>query len=201
MRGGAVGLNSTIDESVDDTTISVTGKLIIKNKDTGKVLYEEELLPTVDPDVKINVHNTAEILEKYLTEVGERAAQKALEYIDAGNMPESVVEGDTGSHDNRTYTMVEEDGERKMKIEGNYGHEAVYTLVLEVLTDKNEVNITPDPTDGPRPTHPPLGAIADDEVKDNSGIIIVVIIISSIFLLLGVALVIYIIFKNKKNKQ
>ncbi len=197
--GDGIGVNIgiTVDNSYDDSSVSVVGKLIIKNKNTGDILYQEDIYPNVDASVVVTVNNVADLVAQYISQVEERAAQKALNYIDADNMPECIVEGDSTPHDNRTYKNVGVGTDNMhMEVDGTFGYTAEYTITLEVLTDKDAVDIIPDNSDQPQPTYAPLPEL--DEAK-GLGIVPIIIITVIITFLVAAALTFYFL-KRKKNK-
>lgn len=155
-NGGAPVKVTTLDNSVDASSICVSLNMLFRDKETG----EEELLEGIDTITPENV--TVATYETVKTNAIEDAKAKLNEYLEmtrkenpdvkltvVGDMD---VEGDDVVFDNRTYTM-KSDGDdniiigdeasgsttggsqtssRYMEINGDYGKTGIYSVTLTV---------------------------------------------------------------------
>lgn len=131
----------TVDESIDNSSVSVTCKIVVKDKATGKTESKEirTLKPTDGVTVKTVSTICDETVEKAKTVLSEyvelmKKDNPKLQITVTGN-PE--VSGDATLFDNRTYTMkLAVNNRRYLHIEGDYGKKAVYVVSLTVETEE-----------------------------------------------------------------
>lgn len=131
----------TVDESIDNSSVNVTCKIVVKDKATGKT--ESKEIRTLKPTDGVIVSTVPTICD----ETVEKAKTVLSEYVElmkkdnpklqitvTGN-PE--VSGDTTPFDNRTYTMkLDVNNRRYLHIEGDYGKKAIYVVSLTVETEE-----------------------------------------------------------------
>ena len=139
--GGAPVVVTTLDKSVDASSICVSLNILFRNKETG----EEELLEDIDTITPENV--TVGTFETVKTKAIEDAKTKLNEWLEkmreknpdvqftvVGDMD---VKGDAVPFDNRVYTMRSgEPGSgttsRYMEITGDYGKRGSYSVTMTV---------------------------------------------------------------------
>lgn len=131
----------TVDESVDNSSVNVTCKIVVKDKTIGKT--ESKEVRTIKPTGGVTVGTVSAVCD----ETVEKAKTVLSEYVElmkkdnpklqitvTGN-PE--VSGDTTPFDNRTYTMkLNANNQRYLHIEGDYGKKAIYVVSLTVETEE-----------------------------------------------------------------
>lgn len=156
INGGAPVKVTTLDNSVDASSICVSLNMLFRDKETG----EEELLEGIDTITPENV--TVATFETVKTNAIEDAKAKLNEHLEmtrkenpdvkltvVGDMD---VEGDAVPFDNRTYTMKSygdddiiigdevpggttggnQTSSRYMQIDGDYGKTGIYSVTLTV---------------------------------------------------------------------
>lgn len=148
-EGGAPVKVTTVDHSVDKSSVRVDGKLVFRNSENGEevgpfdtdiVIWKSATVDTFDTVKESAIAEAKTKLNKYFQVFCE--ANPDLQATIFGDM---VVAGNKVSHDNRTYTMkLDESGSgggttsRYMLIEGDYGYEGEYSVTMTIELELTE---------------------------------------------------------------
>ena len=131
----------TVDESVDNSFVNVTCKIVVKDKATGKT--ESKEISTLKPTDGVTVSTVPTICDATVKEA-KTVLSEYVELMKKDNPKLQItvtgnpeVSGDTTLFDNRTYTMkLNANNQRYLHIEGDYGNKAVYVVSLTVATEE-----------------------------------------------------------------
>ena len=131
----------TVDESVDNSFVNVTCKIVVKDKATGKT--ESKEISTLKPTDGVTVSTVPTICDATVKEA-KTVLSEYVELMKKDNPKLQItvtgnpeVSGDTTLFDNRTYTMkLNANNQRYLHIEGDYGNKAVYVVSLTVETEE-----------------------------------------------------------------
>ncbi|MGN1157638.1 MAG: hypothetical protein ACI4TK_15785, partial [Agathobacter sp.] len=143
---GAPVTVTTVDNSVDATSITVEAFVILRDGETKEDASPLRITIISPENVTVSTFETAktDAIEEAKTRLNEWLEMTREENPDKlyTVVGEITVEGDKVSFDNRTYTMrtaksgivIEETTSRYLEIEGDYGHTGSYTVTLTVET-------------------------------------------------------------------
>ena len=148
-EGGAPVKVTTVDNSVDNSAIIVYGQVVFRNSENG-----EEVGP-FDTDILIWKQTTVTNFETDKESAIAEAKTKLNEYfqgfceanpdVQATIYGDMVVAGDKVPHDNRTYTMKNNESgsgggttSRYMLIEGDYGYKGEYSVTMTIELELTE---------------------------------------------------------------
>lgn len=127
-----------VDNSVDDSSISVDLFVIFRNKETGEEQPREGIDTITPENVTVGTFETIKTnaIEDAKTKLNEwleimRQTNPDVQFTVVGDMD---VKGDDVEFDNRTYAMIDDEasGSRYMQVDGNYGKKGNYSVTMTV---------------------------------------------------------------------